>query len=301
MKKIIKVTLKFLSCILFIVLCFPIGYFVLPKAQNIIDDVATPHDTVSYVINLERSIGRLQYVMPNIKKLGYKVQVISAVDGKQLSDDKIHEQTDQHMYRNFFNYYPPKGTIGCFLSHIKVWETFLKSEHEFAVIFEDDVSFDPAKLKSVIEQLTTGKKYWDITSFEMSHRGNPLTLNTLHSDQKHVIFLYKVSHSGAYIINRKAAKKLLEKSLPIMMPIDHYFIRSWELGLKFTGIEPRIVHQSYGDSEICEVNRLNNEQEYKALYLRLYKYMFNIQTNLVNFFYNLKIYLYYKYEQLRLT
>ena len=38
------------------------------------------------------------------------------------------------------------------------------------------------------------------------------------------------------------------------MPIDHYFTRSWELDIKFTGIEnPRLVTQSYGDSDITKL------------------------------------------------
>ncbi|MDJ1305632.1 MAG: hypothetical protein MRQ09_05310 [Candidatus Midichloria sp.] len=34
------------------------------------------------------------------------------------------------------------------------------------------------------------------------------------------------------------------------MPVDHFFTRNWELDLKFTGVEPRIVYQTFGDSYI---------------------------------------------------
>ncbi|MGI4775321.1 MAG: glycosyltransferase family 25 protein [Janthinobacterium lividum] len=293
MRKIIALSAL---CIVLAALSIPIGYFVLEGQQNIDDISSNPEGTVSYLVNLDRSEGRRKYVMPSVKALAYPVQIVSAVDGKYLSDDEINQTTDIDAYEHSSNYYPSKGTIGCYLSHIKVWREFLNSDYKFAVIFEDDVSFDPVKLKSVIEQLQANAEYWDINSFEISHRGNPLTLKKLVDNYKLVVYSYKVSHSGAYIINRKAAKQLLEKSLPIRMPVDHYFTRSWELDLKFTGVEPRLVHQSYGDSVISQMKELNNNKEVTTLYLFVYRGVFNIQTHIINYLHNWKIYLKYKYS-----
>jgi hypothetical protein len=52
------------------------------------------------------------------------------------------------------------------------------------------------------------------------------------------------------MINRQAAHKLLKKFYPIKMPLDHYFTSAWEFGLKFAGVEPRMVFQKFGDSQI---------------------------------------------------
>ena len=78
---------------------------------------------------------------------------------------------------------------------------FLESPFEYAVIFEDDVSFDPTKLRLVIEELIQNNKYWDITSFEISHRGAPLTIKSFPDNQKLVVYLTEISHTGAYILN----------------------------------------------------------------------------------------------------
>jgi hypothetical protein len=63
------------------------------------------------------------------------------------------------------------------------------------------------------------------------------------------------------MINRKGAKNLLEKALPIKMPVDHYFTRDWELGIKFTGVEnPNLVHQTFGDSDIERTTKVQSEK-----------------------------------------
>ena len=56
--------------------------------------------------------------------------------------------------------------------------------------------------------------------------------------------------AGCYVLNKKAAFNLILKSTPMIMPLDYYYNRSFEMDLKFTGIEPRIVRQNFGQSEI---------------------------------------------------
>ena len=205
----------------------------------------------AYIINLDRSKERWAYVTPYVDKLGFPVERISAVDGKLLSDDYINKNVDQRAYSTF-NHMFTKGALGCSLSHIKAWKTFLESNFEYALIFEDDVSFNPIRLRSVVDQLLDIPTYWDITAFNM-HAGEnyKLTLKHLQDDQNLCIYPTKFYSSGAYIINRKAARNLLQKSFPILMSLDVYYTRAWEFDLKFTGIEnPRLVHQTYGNSDI---------------------------------------------------
>ncbi|MDR1332868.1 MAG: glycosyltransferase family 25 protein [Holosporales bacterium] len=72
-----------------------------------------------------------------------------------------------------------------------------------------------------------------------------------------VKFRTRVGNAGCYLINRKAAIKLLSKALPIMMPVDHYFVRSWEFGLRFVGVAPKLVSQ---DSSVS----IRKQQDHKA-------------------------------------
>jgi glycosyl transferase family 25 len=216
----------------------------------------------AYLINLDRATERLNFVMPSISALGFQVERISAIDGRNLSKTQINSIVDEKTYRMIFKMLPEKGTIGCSLSHEKAWRAFLKSDNEFAIIFEDDVKFDPDELSQTIKSVIEKKSLWDIANFETKHRGCPIRISKLNDDKydenhdgkyetKYLVrYLTNVTHAGCYLINRKAAHELLLKFYPIKMPVDHYFTTCWEFDLRFAGIEPRIVSQKFGNSQI---------------------------------------------------
>ena len=155
--------------------------------------------------------------------------------------------------------------------------------------FEDDVSFDHTKLLSTIEQLIQNHKLWDIVSFNLEHRGTPLSIKNLSNNQRLVVYLTEVTFSGAYLINREAAAKLLKNALPIKMPIDYYFTRTWKLNLRFTGIEPRLVHQTFGTSDIYYTKKpINNN---KNIFPKMNRAIYKLQSYTMRFLYNLKIYI----------
>ncbi len=104
------------------------------------------------------------------------------------------------------------------------------------------------------------------------------------------VYLSRVFHSGAYLINRNAARRLVSKALPIKLPLDKYFTRSWEFDLKFTGVEPVIVHQTYGGSYIGRDSvYIYSKIEYPEVTLVYVMHLF--QTSIMIFFYNFKIFL----------
>ena len=91
----------------------------------------------SYIINLDRSKDRLAYVQPRVNALGYPVVRFPAVDGYNLTKETLSRVVS----KNFYSYtgdYADLGTIGCALSHAKVWERFLATDADYALIFEDD-------------------------------------------------------------------------------------------------------------------------------------------------------------------
>lgn len=287
--KICNLTVIFLVLCLILFLIYPTGYFVLNHRQSVhIGPVPIiPSSVGAYIINLDRSRDRYDEVKPLVSHLEVPLERVSAIEGQALSDTELNQSVDLGMYQTFFRQPPKKGTIGCSMSHIKAWQTFLHSPFEYAIIFEDDVRFDPKKLKAAMNQLIEHPSYWDINNFETHHRGLPITIKTLKDNQKLVSYLLPVTHTGAYMINRKAAMRLLEKALPIKMPVDHYFTRVWEFGLIFTGIEnPRLVYQKPGVSEIENSTRVLRGDQKKNLSIKQTFYL--IKTGIIRIVYNLK-------------
>lgn len=233
----------------------------------------------AYVINLDRSKKRWEFIKNELDKLTIPYERVTAYDGNTLLKEDL-ENVDDRTHKALFKKMPEPGTIGCALSHKKCWDLFLSSKDEFALILEDDVAFDPEKLEEILKELTRHKKIWDIVNFELNHHGLPVKI---HKIKEHFLcaYLMNVKHAGAYFINRFAAKKLVEKFYPIKLPLDHYFTRAWEFNINFLGIEPRIVKQIFEDSEI---NRKNSSKSHVTPREHLINATYNIYVAIDNFF-----------------
>lgn len=255
------------------------------NSDNIDFQEVVPQSIGVFLINLDRSTDRLSFVKQYIDQLNMDVQRVSAVDGRLLDEDDVQKICDYERFKQLFNMLPERGTIGCSLSHEKVWNQFLKSNFEFALVFEDDVVFDPIELKKCLEEVIKHKFLWDIVSFEMNHRGMPVKVTELCDDKFLSVYLTSVKHSGCYIINRRAAKKLLDKFYPIIMPLDHYFTSSWEFDIKFMGVEPRVVKQGFGESQI----KTESSKKFNSYKLKLKRAILNIRIGIINFLYNLMV------------
>jgi glycosyl transferase family 25 len=220
--------------------------------------------------------------MPSVTALGFATERISAIDGNALSQKEIESITAVELYKFFFKMYPEAGTVGCSVSHEKTWRAFLESDNEFAIIFEDDVQFDPKKLREAIEFAISEKDSWDIVNFETKHRGHPICVSKNCNNQSMVFYLTNVTHAGCYLINRNAAYKLLKKFYPIKMPVDHYITASWEFDLKFVGIEPRIVSQKFGNSYI----KTSQCKKIKIPFVLIVNTVYQIQRAILHCTYN---------------
>jgi len=242
--------------------------------------------TSCYLINLDRATERLHNVMRSLNELNFPVQRIQAVDGKELSDNYISSITDEITYMKFFRMLPENGTIGCSLSHLKAWKEFLKSDNEFALICEDDISFNPSELIETIEELKKNKNIWDIVNFETLHDGYPQEIMKIAKNRQLVVYLTNITHAGCYLINRKTAYKLIEKFYPIKVPVDHYFTASWEFGIKLLGIEPRIVNQVKCESQI----KTGSCKKINSTKLRFQNAKLNIERAIIQAIYNALIY-----------
>ena len=168
------------------------------------------------------------------------------------------------------------------MSHINTWEKFLQSDYEYALILEDDVSFDPTQLHDTIEELIKKPELWDLCGFNLRHRGMPFKVASIGNDLQLSNYAIHISSSGAYIINRKAALSLFKHSYPIKMPIDMMYSRFWELDIKFTGIDPRIVHQTFGDSYI-DNSQVAAKKHHGNLLNKIHRAVFYTKTSVMRF------------------
>lgn len=135
---------------------------------------------------------------------------------------------------------------------------------------------------------------WDVVTFYPMYTGGPLKIDTLATGNELVVYLYEIASTAIYVINRDAARRYLARALPIQMAIDHMYVRDWEFGIRILGVEnPRL--SSHGH----EVSLINSSEKTSTdpytISERVYRGLFKLQTYVMRFLYNFKVYLELKF------
>lgn len=137
------------------------------------------------------------------------------------------------------------GEIGCYLSHLEVWKAFLASPHDLALVLEDDVVFHDDFL-AALETALRIRGAWDFLKLNKIRAKQPIT--QARAGQWVVnAYLGPATGSGAYLITRDLAARLLPDLLPITRPIDHELDRIHIYDFRHFGLEPFPSHVDDGN------------------------------------------------------
>ena len=209
----------------------------------------TVHATLRhiYLINLDRSPDRLRYMRAQLDRLPVEVRRIPGVDGNSLILDP--SLVDEKAFRRRHHAVLRRGEVGCYLSHVKALEQFLKDGHTFCIILEDDVKIGPEFLLTVSD-LARSQDKWDVVKLHATHANGLITRHRFASGTRLVSMLLRHGSAAAYVVNRKAAESLLSGLLPMTVPYDHEFDRAWKYGLKLRATFPFPVSRAQFDSTI---------------------------------------------------
>lgn len=224
------------------------GFYIFDKTRDVKQPDIKNNDVVVYYINMDGSDKKLNLLVPYLEKLKFPYKKVSAVKGNKMSEEEILSFLDVKTWQQVVGSKELiyKGTVGCSLSHIKSWETFVQSKYEFALILEDDVYFDPVVLRDVINELIKEKSHrWDIVvlhKLENKRSKSLYSIERLSHNRNLNINFSKFYSASAYLLNKKAAVSLINHSMPIKIPMDSYYNRPWEFNLRLLSVEPLIVH-----------------------------------------------------------
>lgn len=191
-----------------------------------------------YVINLDRDAERMASIRANLDALGLPFECLPAVMGKDVPEWEKLVDLPAYGWRNRLDM-PRAGEVGCYLSHLKAMETFLRTEAPWCVILEDDVEVLPA-CADVLRSLAE-KDDWDVVKLFNFHSGMPVRKRELVGGHHLVVHLTRTTSNAAYVVNRRAAETLLKSMRPISEQVDHALERPWENGLRTRGIRPMPV------------------------------------------------------------
>ncbi len=276
-----------------LIACFVVGccfYIKLLSDNESVSDYEEKGDgsLQVYFINLDKATDKLAHIQPQLEALGYPFTRIAGVYGKDLKDDYKKSITNPGKYKRLMHSEIGVGTIGCYLSHVNVWREFLASNHSYALVFEDDVEFEPNKLKTLVGLLLGNSQEWDFVDIDVNRHGFARTDMKLSHTFKLVTFRARVANASCYLINRKAAIEFVKKAFPIFLPVDHYMMRPWEFGIKTRGVTPQIVHQTFGESDIAKQESKSNVNLFYKVTSLFYQITADIMT-CISAYWNVKV------------
>ncbi|MDR0327832.1 MAG: glycosyltransferase family 25 protein [Planctomycetaceae bacterium] len=212
-----------------------------------------------YVINLDRSPERLNDFVQSFGAVGLEIVRVPAVDGSEIT--LPHPDYNERKHQLYQGETTGMGVVGCYFSHIKALRQFLESDEETSLICEDDVSAKP-ELPQILDNLLVLKKHWDFVRLgglrAPSMRIGPwacsmyVPIRKLGNGYRLSVPVYYVPSAAAYLINRKAAEKMVACLLPMSLPYDYAFEQNWRMKLTamMTVPYPIVLNEHNSRSEI---------------------------------------------------
>ena len=220
-----------------------------------------------YFVNLERRPDRRIKMEHCFDQLGIERQLVEAVDGKLLDEEYLKRKGIEMLpiFKEPFHGRPLTfGEIGCFMSHYGIWQDMVKNHFSKAIIFEDDIRFEPNfrdhlyRLYRELESLTLE---WDLVFLgrKILHNATEPWVDgsnlLVHVDYTYWTLAYMLSLEGA---NKLLAAEPLGKMLPVdeFLPImyNRHPRKDWkeffpERNLRAFSVHPLLVQPTHYTGE----------------------------------------------------
>ena len=160
-----------------------------------------------FCVTLYDSNERIQSVKNQLTDLNVKYDLFYGIDGSKINLKVINDNDWEPIIMN-------SGRIGCFLSHVMLWNHILYSNYDEVLILEDDFIFN-VPLNKILEYKNELPTDWDLFFVgyccESDSKMKSISENIMTGDG--------ICTHG-YFINKKCISKLLPIIFPVDLPID---------------------------------------------------------------------------------
>lgn len=207
-----------------------------------------PLDTLPvWLINLPRSKDRRARMEQRLAALGLTYTLFPGVDGR-AEEARLLANTDQDAFRRNMGREILIGGIGCYHSHLEVWEAFLQTGAPVALVIEDDVVFHDGFIDAVRLALHAAD-HWDLLKLNRIRAKMPISQGRI-GPYRLCAYLGPNTGTGAYLINRATAAKLLPAMRRVTRATDHEINRFFVHDFRLRGLEPWPSHVDDGGTSL---------------------------------------------------
>jgi len=178
-----------------------------------------------YVISMKNKQERIDNINEQQAKIpNLKLQVIDAVNGNSMSDQEFRQLYDRGIiskekYDYAIDTKHGKGEIGCYLSHIKIYDMIKNSSSKYSVIFEDDFGIKD-EFEKQFSDILDKVEHIDFDFIYLTNlnnnKGEHIRDNIYYMDKKNELW-----GTQAYLINNSHIDKIIENTKYIDRPIDN--------------------------------------------------------------------------------
>jgi len=191
---------------------------------------------------------------------GLPFRFFDAVDGTDLTDNLYRHHYDQTSNTERFKRPLSASEVGCYLSHLQIWNDIGQLGTGAALVLEDDAQID-ADLKTFLEQISQ----YDLENVYLKLDGVAEALDPGDtSTTKMTLGRRKVIHAPqiaprttGYIIGAHAAQKMAAARSRFFRPVDIDIKHYWEHDVPVWTVAPQLICEtrSKGDESTIEASR----------------------------------------------
>jgi glycosyl transferase family 25 len=198
---------------------------------------------VSYIINLDRSVDRLDFMARQLQALQVPFERIRAIEGRNPSPEDRHSFAGEFAATTL-----GPAEIGCLLSHRKAWQAIAASGAPWGVVLEDDVLLS-RDYPGFVNDLGWIPPDADLIKIEAQPHAKVNLSRPIARTGTRQLHRLKGScmAAGAYAVSRRFCERQLERPFPTDLPADIYLFdpRSREFATTVTYVlKPAIAIQT---------------------------------------------------------
>jgi len=201
--------------------------------------------TIIFVMNPDKFCDRRVALTSLLKKTPFQFQFIAINDDLELTPESIAKNHDSKRTIDSFGRDFSRGELASTLNHLLSYKKFLDTENDFAIILEDDADFIVDDFIFVIDHLI---KIIDKSKPQV-YLLTPV-ISYLNSNSKYLNEDYKIVKviqswdSSGYIINREAAKKMINANSKSWFIADDWVRYKRHAKVDLFSVIPTIIKQN---------------------------------------------------------
>jgi len=243
---------------------------------------------IIFVMNPDKYYERREALTKLLEKMPFQFQFISINDDLELTPEAIAKNHDSKKTINSFGRDFSHGELASTLNHLLSYKKFLDSKNDLAIIMEDDANFIVDEFIFVIEHLI---KIIDKKKPQV-YLLTPV-ISYLNSNSKDLSKDYKVVKviqswdSSGYIINREAAKKMINANFKSWFIADDWvrYIRHGNIDL--FSIIPTVISQNVNVFDSNLMASRNKAIKNKSLKYVLSRMSYKITSDFKKYFWQI--------------